>query len=162
MAPPPRCDPRARPVSYLVLISDTLHNFIGGLVIAGAFLVDVQLGTVTTLAIAFHEIPQETGDFGILVCSGFDRRRALALNYLTQATVVFGGVVGCYLHSIIAGLPTFLLPFAAGNSVYIASSDLIPEIKDEASLFRSGLYVFVFLVGIGLVLGIRLFRGTLG
>jgi zinc and cadmium transporter len=150
------------PVSYLVLISDTLHNFIDGLVIAGAFLVNVQLGMVTTLAIAFHEVPQEIGDFGILVYSGFDRRRALVLNYLTQATVIFGGVVGFYLHNIIAGLPTFLLPFAAGNFIYIASSDLIPEIKNEDNVFRSSLYFFVFLVGIGLMLGIRLFRGTLG
>ncbi|QCJ45921.1 ZIP family metal transporter [Haloprofundus sp. MHR1] len=150
------------PVSYLVLVSDTLHNFIDGLVIAGAFLVSVPLGLVTTLAIAFHEVPQEIGDFGVLVYGGFDRRRALVLNYLTQSTVILGGVVGFYLDNVFADLSTFLLPFAAGNFIYIASSDLIPEIKREDDTLRSVLYFLVFLVGIVLMLGIRLFGGVTG
>jgi len=144
------------PVSYLVLVSDTLHNFIDGLVIAAAFLVDVSFGVTTSLAIALHEVPQEIGDFGVLVYGGFDRRQALVLNYLTQATVVLGGVVGIALDQYVTGVPVALLPFAAGNFVYIASSDLIPEIKGEADLQRSLLYFAVFLAGIVLMLGIRL------
>lgn len=148
-------------VSYLVLVSDTLHNFIDGLVIAGAFLLGVPVGIVTTLAIALHEIPQEIGDFGVLLYGGFDRRQALVLNYLTQATVVLGGITGVYLGDAVTGLPTFLLPFAAGNFVYIASSDLIPEIKREEDSRRSVLYFLVFLVGIGLMLGVRALHGVL-
>lgn len=150
-----------KPVSYLVLVSDTLHNFIDGLVIAGAFLISIPLGVATTLAIALHEIPQEIGDFGALVYSGFDRRQALALNYLTQTTVIVGGIVGFFLDDVITGLPAFLLPFAAGNFIYIASSDLIPEIKRESDVVRSILYFLVFLIGIGLMLGVRLLHGMI-
>ncbi|RLM53971.1 ZIP family metal transporter [Halobellus sp. Atlit-31R] len=143
------------PVSYLVLVSDSLHNFLDGLVIAGAFRVGTPLGVVTTLAIALHEVPQEIGDFGVLIYGGFGRRRALVLNYLTQATVILGGVVGFYLSDVVTGLPSVLLSFAAGNFVYIASSDLIPEIKAESGARRSILYFLVFLTGITLMLGIR-------
>jgi len=149
------------PVSYLVLASDTLHNFIDGLVIAGAFLLGTPLGVVTTLAIALHEIPQEIGDFGVLVYGGFGRRRALVLNYLTQATVILGGVVGFFLGDVVTGLPSVLLSFAAGNFIYIASSDLIPEIKQESGVRRSILYFLVFLGGIVLMLGVRLLGGVL-
>ncbi|WP_142860388.1 ZIP family metal transporter [Salinigranum halophilum] len=148
------------PVSYLVLLSDTLHNFIDGLVVAAAFLSSVPLGLVTAAAIALHEIPQEIGDFGVLVYGGFDRRQALVLNYLTQSTVVLGGVVGAFLGGALTGVPTVLLPFAAGNFVYIASSDLIPEIKQETDLRRSVVYFAVFLTGIGLMLAVRFLRSV--
>jgi len=146
------------PVSYLVLVSDSLHNFLDGLVIAAAFLVAVPVGITTSLAIALHEVPQEVGDFGVLVYGGFDRRQALLLNYLTQVTVIVGGVVGILLGRSVVSLPTVLLPFAAGNFIYIASSDLIPEIKHETDVRRSLLYFGVFLVGIAMMLGIRLLR----
>jgi len=149
-------------VSSLVLVSDAIHNFIDGLVIAGSFLVGPSVGIVTTVAIALHEIPQEIGDFGVLVYGGFEKRRALVLNYLTQATVILGGLVGILLGDAFAGLPTILLPFAAGNFIYIASSDLIPEIKADENPWRSLAYFAVFLLGILLMLGIRLFRGVLG
>jgi len=146
------------PVTYLVLVSDTIHNFIDGLVIAGSFLAGIPVGIVTALAIALHEIPQEIGDFGVLVYGGFDRRRALVLNYLTQSTVILGGIVGFYVTDVFTQAPAYLLPFAAGNFIYIASSDLIPEIKHEDDLSRSLLYFAVFLLGIGFMLGIRLIR----
>ena len=150
------------PVSYLVLISDTIHNFIDGLVVAGAFLVGTEVGLVTAAAIALHEIPQEIGDFGVLVYGGFDRVQALVLNYLTQSTVILGGIAGYYFAGFVEGIPVFLLPFAAGNFIYIASSDLIPEIKDEAEVRRAALYFVVFLTGIVLMLGIKLFRHGVG
>ncbi|MFD1647879.1 ZIP family metal transporter [Haloarchaeobius litoreus] len=148
-------------VSYLVLVSDAIHNFIDGLVIAAAFLSGIPLGLVTTLAIGLHEVPQEIGDFGVLVYGGFERKRALVLNFLTQATVILGGVVGHLLGGRFLNYPVVLLPFAAGNFVYIASSDLIPEIKAETEPMRSLLYFLVFLVGIVLMLGVRLLRETL-
>jgi len=144
------------PVTYLVLVSDTIHNFIDGLVVAGAFLLGVDVGVVTAAAIALHEIPQEIGDFGVLVYGGFDRRRALLLNYLTQSSVILGGLVGYAVAGRIAGLPTVLLPFAAGNFVYIAASDLIPEIKRETDVREAGAYFLVFVTGIVLMLGIKL------
>jgi len=150
------------PVSYLVLISDTIHNFIDGLVVAGAFLLGVDVGFVTAAAIALHEIPQEIGDFGVLVYGGFGKRQALVLNYVTQSTVILGGIVGYYLAGIVEGTPVFLLPFAAGNFVYIASSDLIPEIKDEENVRRAAVYFLVFLSGVVLMLGVKLLHGGLG
>jgi len=150
------------PVSYLVLFSDVIHNFIDGLVIAGAFVVGVPVGVATTVAIALHEVPQESGDFGVLVYGGLDRRQALVLNYLSQTTVIAGGVVGFYLSDVVTGAPTVLLPFAAGSFIYIASSDLIPEIKGDEDVRRPFAYFLVFLAGILLMLGIRLLRGWLG
>lgn len=150
------------PVSYLVLLSDTVHNFIDGLVIAGAFLLSVELGLVTAAAIALHEIPQEIGDYGVLVYGGFDRLHALVLNYITQATVILGGIAGYFFSGFVQGVPAFLLPFAAGTFIYIASSDLIPEIKHEDDVRKAGLYFVVFVVGILLMLGIRILRGYLG
>lgn len=150
------------PVTYLVLLSDTVHNFIDGLVIAGSFVVGVPVGVVTTLAIALHEIPQEIGDFGVLVYGGFERRRALVLNYLTQTTVILGGVVGFAFADRMAGAPALLLAFAAGNFVYIASSDLIPEIKGGDDVRRSLVHFGVFLLGVLLMLLIRLGRGWVG
>lgn len=150
------------PVSYLVLVSDSLHNFIDGLVIAGAFLIDPSVGIITTVAIALHELPQEIGDYGVLLYGGFTRRRALILNYLTQATVILGGVAGYYFAGALAGLPPFILAFAAGNFIYIASSDLIPEIKQETTPRRSAGYFLIFLTGLLLMLGIRYLRPLLG
>jgi zinc and cadmium transporter len=151
-----------KPVGYLVLVSDALHNFVDGLVVAGAFVTGVPVGVVTALAIALHEIPQEIGDFGVLVYGGFERRRALVLNYATQATVVLGGIVGWLLADQLGGVPVFLLPFAAGNFIYIASADLVPEIKGEGSLRRSLLHFAVFLGGVLSMLGVRLLRPLLG
>lgn len=149
-------------VTYLVLTADSLHNFIDGLVIAGAFLVGPPVGLVTSLAIALHEIPQEIGDYGILVYGGFERTRALMLNYLTQSSVIVGGVVGIVLGSTALVDPTLVLPFAAGNFIYIASSDLIPEIKDGEPGLESAMYFVVFQMGILLMVGIRLLRPHLG
>ena len=149
-------------VTYLVLAADTLHNFIDGLVIAGAFLVATPVGIVTSFAIALHEIPQEIGDFGILVYGGFGRRRALVLNYLTQSSVIVGGIVGVLLGATVLADPTVILPFAAGNFIYIASSDLIPEIKHGEPGLESALYFVVFQVGILLMVAIRFIRPLLG
>lgn len=137
------------PVTYLVLVSDALHNFIDGIVIAGAFLIGVDVGLVTAAAIALHEIPQEIGDFGILVYGGFDRARALVLNYASAAIVVVGGLVGYAFAGVVGEPPVALLTFAAGNFIYIASSDLIPEINAEADVEHRLAYFLIFLGGIG-------------
>jgi len=141
--------------SYLILISDAIHNFIDGLIIAASFIIAVPVGLVTTLVVALHEIPQEIGDFGVLVYGGFEKTRALILNFISAITVVAGGLVGLLLAGKIGDSIVFLLPFAAGNFIYIAASDLIPEIKHKVNSKKSLIHFSVFLLGIGLMLLIK-------
>ncbi len=148
--------PKIRPFSYLILISDGVHNFIDGLVIAASFVVAFPIGVVTALAVALHEIPQEIGDYGILIYGGFKKVKALFLNFLSAITVVFGGIAGFLLSEKIGESIVFLLPFAAGNFIYIASADLIPEIKHRVSIKKSLIHFIVFLSGMGLMLLIKL------
>ncbi len=148
--------PEIMPFSYLILISDAVHNFIDGLIIAASFVVSLPVGVVAALAVALHEIPQEIGDFGVLVYGGFKKSKALFLNFLSAITVILGGIVGFLLSEKIGDSIIFLLPFAAGNFIYIASSDLIPEIKHKESFKKSVTYFFVFLLGITLMLLIKL------
>jgi len=144
-----------KPFSYLILVSDAVHNFIDGLVIAASFVVSFPVGIATSIAVALHEIPQELGDFGVLVYGGFSRYRALTFNYISAVTAIVGGVVGYFAASIIQGYIVYLLPFAAGNFIYIAAADLIPEIKHAVSLRRSILHFCVFVAGIGIMLLVR-------
>ncbi|MFQ6065068.1 MAG: ZIP family metal transporter [Candidatus Bathyarchaeia archaeon] len=144
-----------KPVSYLVLISDLVHNFIDGLVMAGSFMVGLPVGIVTTSAIALHEIPQELGDFGVLVYGGFEKTRALIWNYASAITAIFGGIAGYYLSSMVEGAAVLLLPFAAGNFIYIAASDLIPEIKHGKNIRRNLVHFIMFIIGILLMFGIK-------
>jgi len=129
------------------LFGDAIHNFIDGLILAATFIKDIRLGVVTTLAIALHEIPQEIGDFGVLLYAGFEKKRALMANFLVALTVVLGGFVGYFLSSY-DKLVVYLLPFAAGGFIYIAASDLMPEIRKEQSLKKSLASFGVFLIGV--------------
>ena len=149
-------------VSYLILLADGLHNFIGGLAIAGSFLVSWEVGIITWFAAAAHEIPQEFGDFGILLHGGWDKTKALMFNYLSALTIVIGGILAYFLSNSID--TTFLLPFAAGNFIYIAAADLIPEIshshENRPSMKTSFINYISFLVGILLIIAIRvIFEG---
>lgn len=145
------------PFSYLILVSDAVHNFIDGLIIAVSFVNSFSIGIITTLVVAFHEIPQEIGNFGVLVYGGIKKTKALLLNFLSATTVLLGGMVGYFISGEISGSITLLLGFAAGSFIYIASSDLIPEIKTCGALEKSASYFFVFLLGVGLMLLLRLF-----
>ena len=144
-----------KPFSYLILVSDSVHNFIDGLVIAASFVVSYPVGIATALAVALHEIPQELGDFGVLVYGGFSKTRALTFNYITAITAIAGGVIGYFASSVMQASVVYLLPFAAGSFIYIAAADLIPEIKHGVSLRRSIIHFFVFLAGIGLMLLVK-------
>jgi len=141
---------------YMNLAGDALHNFIDGLVIASAFLIDFKLGIATTLAIALHEIPQEIGDFGVLIYAGFKKKKALAINYLVALTVVFGGIAGYFLSFTLHSLIPYLLPFAAGGFIYIAASDLMPEIRKETNLKKSVNSFIIFILGILLMFAVKL------
>jgi zinc and cadmium transporter len=121
-----------KPLTYLILLGDGLHNFLGGLGVAGVFLLDVRLGVGAWLAAAAHEVPQELGDFGVLVHGGWKRGQALLLNFASGLTFLVGGIVAYASSSAID--VTVLVPFAAGNFIYIGASDLVPEVNKHRSL----------------------------
>jgi zinc and cadmium transporter len=153
-----RCD--VHTFHYLNLIGDSIHNFIDGLIIATSFIVSFPLGVTSTVAIAAHEVPQEIGDFGVLIYGGFERRKAIVVNFLIALGVVVGGVVGYFVSKGVEHAVVFLLPFAAGGFIYIAATDLIPEIKKEVELRKSSATMLVFICGIFIMWLIRvIFEG---
>jgi len=143
------------PVSYLILIGDGLHNFIDGLVIAASFLVNPGFGIITTALIIGHEVPQELGNFGVLVYSGFGRKKALLYNFIAQLTCVLGGIIGFFI-SASASVSAILLPFAAGGFIYIGASDLIPELHKESDLRKAVVSFAFFVLGIAFIVGMKM------
>jgi zinc and cadmium transporter len=136
------------PFAFMNLFGDAVHNFIDGLIIAASYLVSIPLGTATTLAVIFHEIPQEIGDFGVLLHGGFTRKRALFVNFLTALTAIIGAIVALVLSGVVEGMVTFLIPFAAGGFIYIAGSDLIPELhKEPKTPKKASLELFFLILG---------------
>ena len=132
----------------MVLIGDGLHNFLDGILIAGAFMTDIHLGVVTSLAVAAHEIPQEVGDFAVLLHSGFSRGRAFSYNILASLTTVIGGVLAYYsLQSLDAALP-YVLAIAASSFIYIAVADLIPTLHQRAEVHATVEQVLLIVAGI--------------
>jgi zinc and cadmium transporter len=137
------------PAGYLVLAADGLHNLIGGMGVAGAFIVDIRLGVTAWLVAAAHEIPQELGDFGLLVHSGWRRRSALALNVASALTFLVGGYVAYGLSNSFD--VAVLIPFAAGNFLYIAAADLIPQFSGETSGTGKAILMASFLTGLAIL-----------
>lgn len=136
---------------YMNLVGDSLHNFIDGLVLAAAFTTDVRLGLTATLAVSMHEIPQEIGDFGVLLYAGFGKVRALLLNFAVALLAMAGGVVGYWFATAVEKNSAYLLAFAAGGFIYIGAADLLPEIKKEKSGLKSMLWLIAFVLGIGMM-----------
>ena len=135
--------------AYMNLFGDAVHNFIDGLIIGGSYLAGMPLGIATTLAVIFHEIPQEIGDFGVLIYGGFHRSKAIFFNFSTALTAILGAIVALSLGFLIQDFVPLLIPFAAGNFIYIAGSDLIPELhRDESSLQKSALELVAFVLGV--------------
>jgi zinc and cadmium transporter len=139
-----------KPVTYLVLIGDAIHNFLGGLGIASTFLINPSAGVVAWIAAVAHEVPQELGDFGILVHGGLPRRHALLWNLASALTFPVGAVLAYFAsHRFeVAGL----VLFGAGNFIYIAASDLVPEIKSHRSLGGAAMHLGFFMIGLALTL----------
>lgn len=134
--------------TYLNLFGDGLHNFIDGAIIASSFLVSVELGVITTLAIAFHEMPQELGDFGILVYGGFGRAKALFYNFLTGLTAVLGAIIAYFFNTQVSDARDYILAFAGGGFIYIACADLIPELHKERGVKLSIAQIALLITGI--------------
>ncbi|MFA5953391.1 MAG: ZIP family metal transporter [Candidatus Pacearchaeota archaeon] len=141
--------------AHISLFGDGIHNFIDGLLIASSFLVDIHIGWITTLAIIIHEVPQEFGDFGVLVYGGFEKRKALFYNFISGLLAVLGGIFGYLIFSITEFNFAFLLAIAAGGFLYISSSDLIPEIRKETSLKKALINFLIFLAGLVLMYFLR-------
>lgn len=136
-------------LAYMNLFGDAVHNFIDGLIIGGSYLASTSVGVATTLAVFFHEIPQEIGDFGILLHGGFSKPRALLLNFLTALVALAGGVAALGLGFLSQGSVSPLIAFAAGSFIYVAGSDLIPELrKEEPKPLRSALQLLAFVTGV--------------
>lgn len=142
-----------QPLTYLILIGDGLHNFIGGLAVAGAFLIDIKLGIAAWLAAAAHEVPQELGDFAVLVHGGWEKRKALLFNVLSASTFLIGGLVA-YVASLSFDVG-LLLPFAAGNFIYIAASDLVPEVNKNHGGPNNVIHFSAFVLGTVVLLLVR-------
>ena len=137
------------PFAWMNLIGDGVHNFIDGLIIGAAFLVDLNLGFATALAVILHEIPQEIGDFGVLIAGGFSRKKAMLLNLATAMAALFGTVLVLTIGSKTEDLTHFLIPFAIGGFIYIAAADLIPELHKETKVEKSIIQFIWFALGGG-------------
>ena len=146
-----------KPLGTMILLGDGLHNFLGGLAVAGTFLIDIRLGITTWLAAAAHEVPQELGDFGVLLHSGWSRRKALLFNVLSGLTFLVGGVVAWAVSSRID--VSFLVPFAAGSFIYIGASDLVPEVNKHTDARANLVHFVLFVVGLGLMALLRAAAG---
>lgn len=143
-----------KPLTWLILLGDGLHNFLGGLAVGAAFLADVRLGLTTWLAAAAHEVPQELGDYAILVHGGWSPRKALLFNFLSALTFLLGGLVAWGLASRFD--TTLLIAFAAGNFVYIGASDLVPEVNRHREPATNVIHFGSFVAGVALLAAIRL------
>jgi len=146
----PHCEEEhVKPVGNIILFSDALHNFIDGIIIGASYLISIPVGIATTIAVILHEIPQELGDFGVLLYSGYTKKKALFFNFLS-ASVAFLGVLIPLIFGGGDGLANIILPIAAGGFIYIAGSDLIPELHGRPGL-RIAFTQFIFIV-IGITL----------
>lgn len=136
--------------AYVSLIGDAVHNFIDGMIIAATFVVGFELGFVTTLAVIFHEIPQEIGDFGVLIYGGFTKVKALTYNFVTALTAILGAIVTYYV-VYLRNNYALLVPFAAGGFIYIAATDLMPELHKKSHAGESIVQFLSIVLGLALM-----------
>jgi zinc and cadmium transporter len=134
-------------LGFMNLLGDSLHNFLDGMILAATFYVDPRLGVTATIAVLLHEIPQEIGDFGVLLHSGFSVKKALLFNIGVSLTSVLGAVVGALWLSQVEVMSSYITAFAAGGFLYVSTSDLLPEIRKEDGSSRSWITFIVFLLG---------------
>ncbi|MEW6294897.1 MAG: ZIP family metal transporter [Candidatus Diapherotrites archaeon] len=145
------------PLAYMNLVGDSVHNFIDGVIIAGSFIASIPVGIATTIAVIFHEIPQEIGDFGVLIHAGLSKVKALKLNFLTALTSFAGALIVIVFSQFFSfsNYLFYLIPFAAGNFMYIALSDLVPEMHKEVKMEKSFAQLIAFVFGILLMLSLK-------
>lgn len=138
-------------VANIILIGDAVHNMIDGMIIAASFLTNIPLGLATTIAVIFHEIPSEIGEFGVLIHSGFSAKKALLFNFLSGLTAILGAIIILVLGPRINDFSLFLLPITAGGFLYIAGSDLLPELHHDVKLSTSLWQMILIILGISIM-----------
>ena len=141
----------------LIVVGDAIHNFLDGILIAAAFLQSTELGLITALAIVAHEIPQEVGDFLILLHSGYTRTRALAMNLLSSTATIAGGLIGFFGLQVLEPFQPTLLGIVAASMIYVAVADLIPGLHRRPELRDTALQALLIALGIGAIALVRLF-----
>ena len=147
---------QVKPLAYVTLLTCAQHNLIDGAAIAIAYQADWRVGLATTAAICFHEIPKELSDFGILLYAGMSRQKALWANFLSGLTALLGGLLALWLGERVAHLGVWVLPLTAGGFIYMAGSDLIPELHKESDRLRSALQFTAIALGVGLMAAVAL------
>lgn len=140
------------------LVGDSVHNILDGIAIATSFLVNPTVGIATTIAVILHEIPQELADAGILIYSGWHRKKVLIANFLVALTSILGVILVFVLDNLIEGISSLLIPFAAGQFIYIALVNLVPEIHKESNRFKYILRILSFILGITVMYIFTLFE----
>lgn len=154
----PNNEKHTHPLAIMNLVGDGVHNFLDGMIIASSFLLGAPLGIATTIAVAFHEIPQEIGDFGVLIYGGYSKTKALMLNFAVSLTAILGGVVTYYIGTDFLEITKYLVPFAAGGFIYIASADIIPELHKEKNTKKIILQLIFFVLGIAVMYALTMFE----
>jgi len=152
----PASETHLHPVVTMNLVGDGVHNMIDGMIIGASFLISKTIGVSTTLAVILHEIPQEIGDFGILVHGGLTPKKALTFNFLSAIFAILGTVLSLTVGPFIKNYATFLLPITAGGFIYIAGADLIPELHHDVKLSISFLQLIAIIIGIGVMAILKL------
>lgn len=154
----PTSQEHPHPIVTMNLIGDLVHNLIDGLIIGASYSVSIPIGLATTLAVIMHEIPQEIGDFGVFIHGGLSIKRALFLNFASALTAVLGGVISLIVGPLVSDYAIILLPLTAGGFIYIAGSDLIPELKGCETASASILQLVSMACGIGIMALLVLFE----
>jgi len=145
-------DHAIHPVGYMNLLADGAHNFIDGAIIGASYVVSLHVGIATTLAVIFHEIPHELGNFFVLLYAGFTKRKALFFNFISAVFAILGTVLSVLVGSRVGDFSSVMLPLAAGGFIYIAGSDLVPELNKESTLGKSLVQMVAIGLGVGLML----------
>lgn len=144
------------PVVVMNLVGDFIHNFLDGIIIGASYIVSIPMGIATTIAVILHEIPQEIGDFGVLIHGGLSVKKALLYNFLSALAALLGLFLVFAFGSMASNFSIYLLPVAAGGFLYIAGSDLIPELKHETKIAASVRQLLAILLGIGVMMALLL------
>jgi len=150
------CDIHHESRPYVLMVGDTIHNFIDGIIVAASFLVSVPLGMITAIAIFFHEIPQEIGDFGTMLHMGLSRKKTILFNLISAAFSFIGAILTFFFAPLVQGLLGFVVMIAAGNLMYIAIADLIPELHHERNTKKAITQIAFMIFGIVLIWGISI------
>lgn len=151
------CEEHNPSFSYVIMIGDAAHNFIDGMIIAASYMVSIPIGIATTMAVIFHEIPHEIGDFASMLYGGFSKAKALWYNFLAGIVAILGAVLVLVVGNGLVRITDYLIPFAAGGFIYVASADIIPELHKSTKISHSFAQLLFIICGMGIMYGLLLF-----